>query len=143
MLFAAFTAAYMIRSKGSDWGHVRLPRTLVISTTLVVLSAVTLELARRKESRRWLLATIGLGFAFLVAQAVAWVQLSATGVFSPSHPHCSFFYLLTGVHGVHVFGGLGALLWVAYRNYTPRVAAAFWHFMGGLWIYVLVMLNSF
>jgi cytochrome c oxidase subunit 3 len=95
-----------------------------------------------------------LGLVFLASQLSAWRQLSAQGVYLSSHPHSSFFYLLTGAHGVHLAGGLLVLifLWVRSRREpgTPLVAAKrqaaadavsiYWHFMDALWIYLFLLL---
>jgi cytochrome c oxidase subunit 3 len=82
---------------------------------------------------------------------VAWKALIAQGVFLPSSPHAAFFYMLSAVHGAHVIGGLGALGWTlnrAFRGaYTATThtglthAAIYWHFVGALWIYLLILLS--
>ena len=88
----------------------------------------------------------------LAGQMVAWRSLAAQGVFLPSNPHAAFFYMLSAVHGLHVVGGLGALTWTLRRAaggaYTASNhdglthAAIFWHFMGGVWIYLLALLST-
>jgi cytochrome c oxidase subunit 3 len=91
---------------------------------------------------------------FLAAQLLAWRQLVSQGVYVASHPHSSFFYLLTATHGVHLLGGLLALGYLLVRTRKPvsderfqprRLAAAgaaaiYWHFMDVLWIYLFVLL---
>jgi cytochrome c oxidase subunit 3 len=86
---------------------------------------------------------------FLSGQVIAWRQLAAQGVFLASNPDSSFFYLLTGAHGVHLAGGILALLYVAFRRWqrsriTQATAAAlagiYWHFMDGLWLFLLALL---
>jgi len=101
----------------------------------------------------WLLATTLLGVAFLVGQLFAWRQLAAHGVYLPSHPHSSFFYILTGVHGLHLLGGVGALVYVLMQarraGSTPalyhrlKLCATYWHFVGGLWLYLFLVLFVF
>jgi cytochrome c oxidase subunit 3 len=161
MLFTALTSAYIVRAASSnDWKPLPMPRILLLSTAVIVLSSGTLEYAKRKlkaslESgyRIWLLITTALGFAFLVSQLLAWRQLVGQGVYVATHPHSSFFYLLTATHGVHLLGGLLALIYLIVRTSKPleerfqakRLAAAgavgiYWHFMDILWIYLFLLL---
>jgi cytochrome c oxidase subunit 3 len=101
-----------------------------------------------------LLLTLLLGLGFLASQLFAWRQLAAQGLYISTHPHSSFFYVLTGTHGVHIAGGLLALVFLWRRSQRPlddagliakRQAAAdavaiYWHFMGALWIYLFLLL---
>ena len=156
MMFAAFTSAMVVR-KGlaDDWVGTTLPRILYLNTLVLVASSVTLELSRRALSKRakgfslWLYATQALGLAFLAGQLTAWQELAERGVYLSSNPSSSFFYLLTGAHGLHLLGGLAALGYAAAK--APRIAAGlkkrtavdvaalYWHFMDGLWIYLLML----
>jgi cytochrome c oxidase subunit 3 len=93
--------------------------------------------------------TLALGLAFVTGQLVAWRALGAQGLFLATNPSSAFFYLLTALHGVHVLGGMGGLSYVLYRlthragpgvRTALRAAALYWHFMGVLWLYLLVIL---
>lgn len=93
------------------------PPILWVNTALLVLSSVGLEMAkgaqlagRLHRVRVWLLVSAALGVAFLGGQVFAWRQLGDSGIFLPTSPHSSFFYMLTGVHAVHVLGGVGGEL---------------------------------
>lgn len=159
MLFAGFTSAYIVRRSAADWSPVDLPSILWLNTGLLLLSSVFAEMARRAQRRwalpalkRWLTLTLILGILFLGGQFIAWRQLMDRGVFMPTSPHSSFFYLLTGVHGIHLLGGLIALLVVLVRThrgvYTPyhagvSLAIIYWHFVDILWVYVYVVLRYF
>jgi cytochrome c oxidase subunit 3 len=161
MMFTALTSAYIVRAASStDWQPLSMPRVLWLSTALIVISSGTLEIARRKLKasfsghRLWLLASAGLGFAFLFTQLFAWQQLVQQGIYVSSHPHSSFFYLLTATHGVHLMGGLVALLFmtlraravssnqfaVAKRQAATDALTIYWHFLDFLWIYLFVLL---
>jgi cytochrome c oxidase subunit 3 len=162
MLFTSLTSAYIVRSATSyDWLPIAVPRALFVSTGLLLLSSITLELARQKLKRsfqdsysRYLLLTVLLGIVFLASQLSAWRQLAKQGVYLVSHPHSSFFYLLTGAHAVHLLGGLLALmfLWlrsrrqlsepavVARRQAAADAVTIYWHFMDALWIYLFLLL---
>jgi cytochrome c oxidase subunit 3 len=162
MMFTALTSAYIVRSaSASDWQPLKMPRILLLSTMLILISSGTLETARRKlkvaaanSHRRWLLLTVALGLGFLASQLLAWQQLVRQGVYVSSNPHSSFFYLLTATHGVHLLGGLVALAYLSLRTrarqqnelaVVKRQGAAdavtlYWHFMDVLWLYLFVLL---
>ena len=157
MLFASFTSAYIVRSAGQDWVPLEIPAILWLNTAILLLSSVTMEISRRSfhrwqpiTFRKWLLVTAVLGSAFLVGQLFAWRELSQQGIYLVSHPHSSFFYVLTAVHGVHLLAGVLVLFYVLalaarYRltpgeSSSPTIAATYWHFVDGLWLYLMVVL---
>jgi cytochrome c oxidase subunit 3 len=159
MLFSAFTAALLVRRTGTDWVPVSLPLIVWVNTALLVASSGAMEAARASARRgspsgiaRWLAWSGVLGLFFLAGQVVAWRALAARGVFLPTNPHGSFFYMLSGVHGAHVLGGLGALAWTLRRarsgSYTATRydglthAAIYWHFVGAVWLYLLALLST-
>ena len=157
MAFAAFTSAFVVRrGMSNDWVDFRMPRILWINTAVLLVSSVLLELARRslKTGRRsdfnryWTAGTI-LGVVFLLGQAWAWRELWVAGIFVATNPSSSFFYLLTAAHGLHIAGGLAALGYVDVQALRLRlgpgkrtavdVTAVFWHFIDGLWIYLMLL----
>jgi cytochrome c oxidase subunit 3 len=161
MMFAAFTSALVVRKGSSqDWQSFTLPPILYLNTLILLLSSVTLEVARRRVSAfmrgvkshaenpaRWLYVTWALGLLFVAGQYVAWTQLRAQGLYLATNPSSSFFYVLTVTHVVHVLGGLGGLLYVirklsksALRRNAMVATARYWHFMGGLWLYLMLLL---
>ena len=103
-----------------------------------------------RAMKRWLVAAVTLGVAFLLGQVAAWRQLVNAGVYLPSTLQSSFFYILSGLHGVHLIGGVIALVWVlvaAFKNkitvfnYEPlKLCALYWHVMDAIWIYLFGML---
>lgn len=141
MLFTAFTASYLIRRTGTDWQALAMPGLVWVNAGLIVLSSATLEAARRRDRGFWIGATVLLALAFVAGQTMAGAQLAAQGVFLQTNPHASFFYVLTGIHGAHLLGGIGALLGAWARPAILGTAAAYWHFMGGLWIYLLILIS--
>jgi cytochrome c oxidase subunit 3 len=156
MMFIGFTSAYMVRRAAADWRALPFPPVLAWNTAALLASSVLLELARRAlqawdipGAQRWLAATGLLGALFAGGQTVAWRQLAAQGIFLASNPHSSFFYLLTGVHLVHLAGGLAwftaAFARLRRMAYAPGedglgLFAIYWHFLGALWVYLLVVL---
>jgi len=170
MLFIGLTSAYVVREGlGGDWQPIPMPRILLLSTAILLASSVTIERARRSPDSPgtlgWLSLTLALGLAFLGGQLAAWRTLFAQGLFLDSSPHSSFFYVLTGAHGLHIAGGLLALAFVVSNvwggsrplavagfpgsvHYLPPArrarwiesTALYWHFMDGLWVYLLALL---
>jgi cytochrome c oxidase subunit 3 len=160
MIFAAMGSAYIFLSGDAQWQPVRMPRTFLLSTGLILISSVTMETARRQLHREhsrqyqgWLLATLLLGVAFVGSQLVGWKQLVGEGAYLSGNPHSSFFYLFTGAHGIHLLGGMAALTYLTLRarklvfgvSGEKRIAAAdavslYWHFMDGLWVALFLLL---
>lgn len=155
MMFIGFSSAYILgQGTNSQWRAMAPPPFVWINTVILLASSLSLELARRAaaatELKRWMTLTCLLGAAFLVGQLWIWGLLADQGIYLSGNPHSSFFYLLTGVHGVHLLGGVAALATLTARAWNSaagipagaslNVTAIYWHFMDGLWIYLLVLL---
>jgi len=183
MIFVSFTSAYLVRqglptldprtdALVRDWIPVRLPNLLLINTCVLLVSSLTMALARRQVAREvalvrlaslpgncagheprisWLTVTVFLGLSFLTMQWLAWRELAASGFYVGTNPSSSFVYLLTGMHGVHLLGGVFALLAAGaapllHRPVNSRliildVTGWYWHFMAILWIYIFCLLE--
>ena len=156
MFFMALASAYLVRRGSADWVPVRVPMLMWFNTAVLLVSSGTLEMARKRLglldvagfTRLWGLTTV-LGVVFLIGQVVAWRQLVGEGIYLASNPASSFFYIFTGAHALHVIGGVGALLYVAWRNFeraqvtrvvAAEVASYYWHFMDALWLFLLALL---
>lgn len=156
MLFLGFTSAYLIRRASADWRPLQAPLILWANTAALLASSFTLQAARKRLREwdvrglfPWVAATGALGALFVAGQVAGWRRLAAQGVFLASNPHSSFFYVLTGLHGLHLLGGLvwlaAVLVQVRRMAYTPgedglRLFATYWHFLGALWVYLLLLL---
>ncbi len=157
MFFMALTSSFLVRKGlGTDWVAIALPPVLWFNSLVLLASSATIHWAgRRLEAgdvqsfRYWWGLTIALGLLFLCGQVIAWQQLAAQGVFLSSNPDSSFFYLLTAAHGLHLAGGILALLYVAFRRWrrsrtnqatAASLAGIYWHFMDGLWLFLLALL---
>ena len=155
-----------------DWFPVPLPKLMLINTVVLLISTFTMELARRQSARNaalarvaaapgvsvdadekvsWLALTVVLGLSFLAGQWMVWRELAASGFYLSSSPSSSFVYLLTGMHGVHLFGGVVALLIAGVASLQRRTAGSqsivldvtgwYWHFMAFLWVCILCLLE--
>jgi cytochrome c oxidase subunit 3 len=183
MIFISFSSAYVVRQGLPtldprtdvllhDWFPVPLPKLLLINTAVLLISSLTMEIARRQAARKaalaqlvsvpgvsmhakeevsWLALTVVLGLSFLAGQWIVWRELAASGFYVASSPSSSFVYLLTGMHGVHLFGGVVALLTAGAASLLRRPADSqaiavdvtgwYWHFMAFLWVYILCLLE--
>jgi cytochrome c oxidase subunit III len=157
MVFAAFTSAFVVRrGLSNDWASMHKPSILWFNTAVLLTSSGALEIARRalkahnrERFNTWWTVGAGLGLLFLGGQAWAWHQLKDAGVYVASNPSSSFFYVLTATHAVHLVGGVSALLYVAAQAWRLRlgpakrtaidVSAVFWHFLDGIWVYLMVL----
>jgi cytochrome c oxidase subunit III len=166
MLFFALTSAYIWRQNESyksatpDWVALQIPTALWATTVVILFSSISFEIARRALQRNqfekfksWISLTTVLGLIFLAGQIIAWRQLVGQGIYVQSNPHSSFFYVLTGLHALHLVGGLfvlAYLMWSALRmrigmkkRITVEMTSVYWHFMDGLWVYLFVLLFFF
>jgi cytochrome c oxidase subunit 3 len=156
-LFALFTSAYFMRMGLSDWRPLPIPRLLWLNTGVLVLSSIALQcaaVAARKgqiETVRLGLVTAGLtAIGFLIGQLMAWRALAADGYFLSSNPANSFFYLITGMHGLHILGGLVGLGRVSVKAWSGapmerlrvgvEMCAMYWHFLLFVWLGLFVLL---
>src|SRR5215831_3941426 len=157
MMFAGLSSAYIVLRGTPEWQSIEIPPILWLNTAILLASSAAIEAARKSLDHRrvdvmktWILVSAVFGFAFLAGQLYAWRQLVFAGVYLPSTLHSSFFYLLTGLHGIHLVGGLSALGYVLARALRNRIVpgrdeslklcATYWHFMDALWVYLFVLL---
>jgi cytochrome c oxidase subunit 3 len=162
-LFATIVIAYVVRSQSrSHWQPIHVPRLLWWSTALIVISSATLEMGRRALARyrartyaRWLTMTFFLGLGFLLLQALSIRQMVDQGVYLRQNPHSSLLYVITAVHGVHLFGGVLALFYLIYRvslrtndvradlraqRGSVAVGTVYWHYLTVLWVALFLLL---
>jgi len=162
MTFGAMIAAFIIRSQQALlWGHIKIPGLLWATTSILIASSITLEIARRRLLGRHQRAffrltacTTLLGVLFLAGQIMAWFQILHSGLILKRNPHSWFIFLFTGLHGLHIVAGLAALGYLLFRTREPatgpkyqmntRVIAngvsVFWHYLDFLWIVLFGLL---
>lgn len=158
-LFALFISAYAMRLSLADWSPLPRPRLLMVNTALLVGASLAMEwtahAARRADRdavRRGLWAGGAFTAAFVAGQLVVWQQFHASGFVVASSAASAFFYLLTGVHGVHVLGGLVAWGRAFFRVRTGAdgakvrlvvdLCATYWHFLLAVWVVLYALLMS-
>jgi cytochrome c oxidase subunit III len=158
-LFGLFISAYLIRMDVADWRPMPEPGLIWGNTGVLVLCSVALQWAYFAAKRGDLQTLKGMMLAggvlsvvFIGGQYVVWQQLSGLGYYMTSNPANDFFYVLTGLHALHLAGGLVAWMRTASRLYagaTPdqvrlgvELCATYWHFLLAVWIVLLALLSS-
>jgi cytochrome c oxidase subunit 3 len=161
-LFGLFISAYWMRMEHAhgDWSPLAVPRLLWLNTALLILSSAGMqwarEAAKRGQADRVRVALIAggmLAWAFLAGQLFAWRQLDASGYFLASNPAVAFFYLLTGVHGLHLLGGL--FVWgktvvrmaragveLVDLRLSVELCTVYWHYLLLVWLVLFAVLLS-
>lgn len=156
-LFSLSVSAYFMRMASADWWATPVPRLLWANTAVLVLSSGALEWAKR-EARHdrmenlplALAAAFSLAVLFLIGQIQAWRELVSAGYVLADNPANSFFYMLTGLHGLHILGGLVVLGRTTVRVFAadvPRerlrlsvdLSAIYSHFMLAVWLLLFVL----
>lgn len=161
MMFAGLTSAYIVKRAQANWALLEIPSAFWISTVVILTSSVTIYLAGKAfeerqmlKYRRLLGITALLGTIFLVLQIAGFASLAGQDiklVGAGSNASFSFLLAIASLHGLHVLGGVIALI-VMYvrsrsaklRNYSTvpiEVAATYWHFVDLLWIYLIVFFS--
>ena len=159
MMFGALTSAYIVKHASGGWLEFTVPNHFYYSTVVLLMSSFTLHYAYssfRKQNERpyklFLIASLILGLAFVVLQYYGWTTLFAKGVDFKANVSGSFFYLITGLHALHILGGVaGIIVAIIHAFSLPFVVTEkrrirfklvlhYWHFVDLLWIYLLAFL---
>jgi cytochrome c oxidase subunit III len=157
MMFAGLTSAYIVKRNQANWQTFDLPIAFWFSTVAVVASSGTMWMALKSFKERamsryrmLIVATMILGALFIVLQIVGFQQLWAKGITLQANVSYSFLYVIVGLHGLHVIGGVIALIVMSLmafstkkRNYSSvpvEVMSTYWHFVDILWLYLLMFL---
>lgn len=161
MMFAGLTSAYIVKKNQANWLEFNLPGIFWYSTAVILLSSLTMHLAvksfKAREAGRYralITVTALLGLAFITMQCFGFISLEQRNIAltgARSNSSASFLFVITGVHMLHVLGGVIALLIqfirafaVKKRNYSAvpvEITATYWHFVDVLWVYLFVFYN--
>lgn len=164
MTFGGLIGAYVVLATNNalEWKPFSLPFQVWLSTAIILASSITYHVSKnaldaneQEKSKKWLLITTVLGAAFISSQLLSWLALVNRGVYVQSNPYAGFFYILTAVHAVHVFGGICALGAIVLRTWyktfnleelkerqnLSNVVGWYWHTMDALWIVLFLLLG--
>lgn len=160
MLFGAWTSAYIVRRAEGNWLNFDLPSMMYISTAVLLISSFSMHWAywsAKKDNldsvKIAVIITFILGLVFLVFQVMSFNQLIENNIWlggKRSNPSGSFLYVLSGMHGLHIIGGIVFLLITLFKTFKFEVhskkllliemCTIFWHFLDGLWLFLFLFL---
>lgn len=163
MFFGALTSGMVVKMAESSWIDIDMPPMFFVSTGVIVLSSITLQIAymfakrdKQQPMRAFLLTTLILGLMFGVGQFLGWKELIASNIYPSgptSSPNAQFVYALTFFHLLHIVGGWVSLIIVNFKagrgKYNSKnllglqLSATYWHFLDILWIYIFVFLSIY
>ncbi|QQS31059.1 MAG: cytochrome c oxidase subunit 3 [Sphingobacteriales bacterium] len=169
MMFAGLTSAFIVRRAAGNWLAFELPPLFYISTLVIALSSLTLIFAQKAFKQNNKIAyknliglTLLLGILFIILQYASWMQLASYGILLRGNPSGSFVYVISGLHAAHVLGGI-LFLTIFFIKALPKpdpvkelleeinteknlpieMLSGYWHFVGILWVYLLVFFYFF
>ena len=164
LIFGLFTFIYMARKTPAHWANFALPSAFWVSTGVILLSSFTLHQAnhafyRDQFSRyKWLTGlTLALGVVFIALQYAGWEKMLQMDVLLQNNMAGAFIYVISGVHVLHIMGGLFFLA-ITFINAVRRttyvdafvysvnppnrlklkLVTLYWHFVDALWVYLFL-----
>ncbi len=159
MMFGAFTSAYIVKQAAGNWLEFSMPTAFYLSTLTILLSSVSIHFSFRAfksgnevRYKSLILLTLLLGLIFVLLQYKGWTELYSMGVDLKGNVSGSFFYLLSGMHALHVLGGIAAITVALIHAFTLKFKVTeirlnrfdlvinYWHFVDFLWLYLFVFL---
>jgi cytochrome c oxidase subunit III len=156
MMFAGLTSAFIVKSNLVAWKNIVLPKIFWFSTTAILVSSLTVQMALRsfqqremRQYRTMIALTFLLGIVFVALQWFGFKGLWEQHItFKGSAGAGQFLYVIFGLHALHVIGGIIALLVLFFKAFFGKiklyssvpveVTATYWHFVDILWIYLFV-----
>jgi len=181
MLFTLLFSSHFMRQEIEDWRSIPLPNMIWVNGILLLAASFYLQfalVAARREALQVKILEIGapkpvnirhneknnnsvrylltnacvLTVAFLIGQLITWLELAGKGFFLSGNPSSSFFYVLTGLHGLHIIGGLAVLFHTTALSRSNiqlhkivnkiDLCALYWHFLFFIWCaMIFVMLG--
>jgi len=160
MLFAAFTSAYIVRRGEGNWELFDLPAVFAYNMITIAISSFFMQMAlisatkdEISKTKLALLITMVLGIAFCYLQYQGWKELVKNSVYLVGNPSGSFIYVISGVHMLHVIGGLvfvALMLLQSFRNRVHKksilyisMCTTYWHFIGLVWAYLFIFFKMY
>jgi cytochrome c oxidase subunit 3 len=161
MMFAGLTSAYIVKKSQANWLQFDLPNIFMVSTAVILISSFTIQMAVKKckeqnenQYRGFLAVTAILGALFIILQIQGFMTLEVNGIAltgARSNSAGSFLFVITGLHLLHVAGGVLALIWISLKAFSAKndikndlpvkLISNYWHFVDILWVYLFVFLH--
>ena len=156
MMFAGLTSAYIVKKNQGNWLVIELPVMFWYSTAVILASSITMWLAsaaikagKTINYKLFITLTSILGIVFVSLQWDGFKDLELRGfalIGPQSNSASSFLFIITGLHMLHVLGGVVALCILFFRaifikssetNIVPvQIVATYWHFVDIVWLFV-------
>ncbi len=157
MLFASLTSAYIVKQSQGEWLIFKLPELFKVTTGLIILSSISMHWAYLSTKRNnlfqirlALLVTSVIAIAFILGQYQSWSELVSQDIFFIGNAAGSFIYVLTGLHALHILSAIIFLIVMLISAFRYKVhsksmlniemCTTYWHFLGGLWLYLYLFL---
>jgi cytochrome c oxidase subunit 3 len=158
VMFTLFIIAYFIRMELADWRPMPESLLLWINTLILFISSVTLQWThitldrgQRNNVKSGLLAGGILSLGFIFGQLVVWQEMSSAGYYLYNNPANAFFYVLTGLHGLHILGGLWVWTRASFKVWfganveeirlSVELCTVYWHFLLLVWLVLFALLS--
>jgi cytochrome c oxidase subunit III len=155
MMFAGLTSAFIVKSNQTGWKTIAVPKVFWVSTAVIIISSITLQMALRSfkqremnQYRSLIGLTLLLGVSFVVLQWLGFQQLWEQKITFKGSGAGQFLYVIFGLHALHVIAGVIALIVMFVKAFVGRtklyssvpveVMATYWHFVDLLWLYLLI-----
>jgi cytochrome c oxidase subunit 3 len=158
VLFALFVTAYFVRMELDDWRPMPESPLLWFNTFVLFLGSVALQWTRQVVRRGEVSRTkIGLALGgllttgFIIGQLAVWREMNGGGYQVYSNPANSFFYVLTGLHALHILGGLWVWMRAGFKVWfgtavdkirlSVELCSVYWHFLLLVWLVLFALLS--
>ena len=160
MMFVGLVSAYIVRYAAGNWQEFNIPSLFYLSTVVLLISSYTLQRSYKsfvaeneKAYKSLLIISLVLGVLFVVMQTFGWYELQSRGIELNGNPSGSFFYLLSGLHALHILGGIAAMVVATFhafklpffvsnkRRLRFDLVVNYWHFVDILWIILIVFIH--
>ena len=156
MRFAGLTSAFIVQSNKEGWTTADIPKVFWVSTAVLIISSIVLQMALRSfkhrnmsQYRLLMGITLLLGTAFIFLQCLGFQQMwYEQHIRFKGSGAGQFLYVIFGLHAIHVLGGVIALIIMFFKSFVGKVKlysavpvelmATYWHFVDLLWIYLLI-----
>jgi len=160
MLFGGLFSAYiMLRLSDPNWANygqsaLNVPlatlntAVLITSSVTMVMSWVSLKMQDVKKYSMYMGLTLLCSFVFLIIKYIEYTSKFEHGLFPSTNNFLAVYFTLTGLHGLHVIGGIvvngyffgpGKKMWDSEpKRFTNRIeiAGLYWHFVDLVWIFL-------
>ncbi|MFN8284303.1 MAG: hypothetical protein U0U67_13875 [Chitinophagales bacterium] len=163
-MFLSLTFSYFVSTYNTAYQPLKLVPLFYWNTLILLASSYAIYYAQQQYNKdnytkykTSLLAIVGFALLFISGQIIAWMLQFMNG-YTLQHTTSKYLYVISGIHLIHIIGGLIFLAyfvsnsWTNLKQYATsvvyftdpvaksqlRLFATFWHFLGVVWLYLLI-----